>query len=98
LEEALAQISIELLEPVDEKLFTVTDVTPSEIFIFPTLDLWGKRFKSDNIPLFEKNFLLLRISRLRMGRKEFVMMGSGLKDMGEDKKRRLGAKEFFGRM
>jgi hypothetical protein len=97
-EEALAKISTELLNPSEQKLFTVTDVTPNEIFLFPLLKILGDRFKSASVPDFIKTFLLLRISRLRLGRKEFVLMSSGLREIGEDKKRKTGLKDFFTRM
>ena len=86
-EEALAKISMELLEPRDEKLFTVTDVTATEIFGLPTMMELGKIFKSKLSENWIKDFLLLRISRLRAGRTEFVIVLSGIREFAELKKK-----------
>jgi hypothetical protein len=86
-EEALAKISMELLSPVDKKLYTVTDVTPSEIFGMPTLMALAGLFKSDIAKDWVEDFLLLRISRLRAGRTEFVVVLSGIREFAEMKKK-----------
>jgi hypothetical protein len=86
-EEALAKISMELLSPVEKKLFTVTDVTPSEIFGIPTLLAFARKFDSNIGQTWTEDFLLLRISRLRIGRTEFVVVLSGIREFAEMKKK-----------
>jgi hypothetical protein len=86
-EEALAKIAMELLKPEGEKLLTVTDVTPEEIFGLPTLLSFSDYFKSKLIKDWIRNFLLLRISRLRMGRREFILLSTGIKEVAEARKR-----------
>jgi hypothetical protein len=86
-EEALAKISMELLEPVKDKLLTVTDVTATEIFGLPTMMELGKLFKSKLVDNWIRQFLLLRISRLRAGRTEFVIVLSGMREFAELKKK-----------
>jgi len=86
LEEALAKINMELLNPTGEKLYTVSDVTASEIFPLAYLLTLSKKL---NVPLMEKwvdKFLLLRISRFRLGRREFVFISSGLREVSEARK------------
>ena len=86
-EEALAKISMELLSPVEKKLFTVTDVTNSEIFGLPTLMAFNTMFDSTIGNVWVEDFLLLRISRLRAGRTEFVVVLSGIREFAEMKKK-----------
>jgi hypothetical protein len=86
-EEALAKISLELINPISKKLFTVTDVTPSEIFGIPTILAFAEKFKSKISKDWIENFLLLRISRLRIGRTEFVVILSGIREFAELKKK-----------
>jgi len=86
-EEALARISMELLKPEEEKLLTVTDVTPIEIFGIPTLMALGKMFNSKLTEEWIKKFLMLRISRLRAGRTEFTIILSGMREFAELKKK-----------
>jgi hypothetical protein len=78
---------MELLKPEGEKLFTVTDVTPEEIFGISTLNRFGKYFKSTIIGDWVKDFLLLRISRFRLGRKEFILLSTGIKEVSEGRKK-----------
>lgn len=86
-EEALARISMELLHPTEDKLFTITDVTPAEIFGIPTLMAFSKMFGSKMSDEWIKKFLLLRISRLRSGRTEFTIVLSGMREFAELKKK-----------
>lgn len=86
-EEALAKISMEMLDPSASKLLTVTDVTPQEIFSIPSMYALGRIFKSDLANNWIKEFLLLRISRLRAGRTEFVIVLSGIREFAEMKKK-----------
>lgn len=95
IEEALAKISLELLDPERKKLLTVTDVTPDEIFGMAVLMAFQKRFKSNMVKEWIENFLLLRVSRVRLGRREFVMMGSGLRDYSDERGRKKGVRDLF---
>jgi len=86
-EESLAKISLELLDPKDDKLLTVSDITPIEGFGIPTMMSLGKIFNSDLSKEWIRNFLLLRISRLRSGRTEFVIILSGMREYADLKKK-----------
>jgi hypothetical protein len=83
LDEALAKMSIELMKPEKDKLYTLSDVTPEEIFGLSTILSYAEIFDSKLIKAWVKNFLLLRISRLRLGRKEHILLGSGMRDSSE---------------
>lgn len=93
-EEALARIAMELLEPEKSKLFTVSDITPEEVFGLATLLRIGKLFRSTLIQNWIRDFLLLRVSRLRLGRKEFLLLMTGIKEV-EERKRRGKVKDLF---
>lgn len=86
-EEALARISMELLNPEKNKLLTVTDVTPIEIFGLPILMSLAKIYGSDIVMAWVRRFLLLRVSRLRAGRTEFTIILSGMREFAELKKK-----------
>jgi hypothetical protein len=86
-EEALARISMELLKPEEEKLLTVTDVTPIECMGIPTIMAFGKIFGSKLSEEWLKKFMMLRISRLRAGRTEFTIILSGMREFAELKKK-----------
>lgn len=86
-EEAMARISMELLHPTEDKLLTISDVTPVEGFGLPVMMALAKRFNSDMAKDWIRNFLLLRISRLRSGRTEFTIVLSGMREFAELKKK-----------
>jgi hypothetical protein len=86
LEEAMAKINMELLNPTGEKLFTVSDVTAQEIFPLTYLLTLSKRLNSTLMEKWVEKFLLLRISRFRLGRREFVFISGGLRDISEQRK------------
>lgn len=98
IEEALARISMELLQPEENKLLTVSDVTPEEIFTIALLMSYGKEFNSKMINEWVKKFLLLRISRWRFGRKEFLLLGTGLREATEEKGKKASLKSLFAGM
>jgi len=87
-EEALAKIAMEMLKPEGEKLFTVTDVTAQEIFGLSAMLRYAKIFKSKLIEEWVKDFLLLRISRFRLGRREFIILGTGIKEVAEERRKK----------
>jgi len=84
-EEALAKMFIQLMKPEEEKLLTVSDITPEEVFGLATLFEYAKYFKSNIMLDWIKKFLLLRISRLRMGRKELILLGAGIRQLSESR-------------
>jgi len=94
-DEALAKISLELLDPTEQKLMTVSDLTPKEIFSLATLLCYADEFGCKTIKKWIKNFLLLRISRYRLGRREFMFLGSGLHETGTDKKGKKTLGDLF---
>lgn len=85
-EEALAKISMELLSPTGDKLMTVTDLTPEEVFGIAYLKSIATVFKSDIIDEWIRNFQLMRISRFRRGRQEFLLLGTGIREVADKKK------------
>lgn len=94
IDEALARISNELLEPRGEKLFAVTDLTPEEVFGIPLLLSFADQLGSTLIKNWARKFMLARISRFRLGRREFVLLGTGLRETQESKKK-MGIKDVF---
>lgn len=93
-EQALAKIGLELLEPEAQKILTTSDLVPKEIFYFSTLLTLAEEIDSELIKIFTEYFLLLRVSRLRLGRKEFVLMLSGLQEAYEKKSKKT-ISDFF---
>jgi hypothetical protein len=77
---------MELLNPQGDKLKTVTDVTPKEVFGLPVLFMIAKKFKSEMAESYGSDFMRLRISRQRASRQEFIWLSSGLGMMTQDKK------------
>ena len=53
----------------------------------PTIMAFGKLFGSKLSEVWIKNFLLLRVSRLRAGRTEFTLILSGMREFSEMKKK-----------
>jgi hypothetical protein len=86
LEEALAKINLELLNPTGQKLLTVSDVTAMEIFPLAYLYALSKKLGSKIMEDWAEKFLLLRISRFRLGRREFVFISGGLQATSEARK------------
>lgn len=94
-EEALAKISMELLNPQDDKLMTVTDLTPEEIFGIAWLKMMARKFGSDIVEDWCKDFMLMRISLLRKGRQEFLLLGTGIREAGQRKRGGGGVQDLF---
>jgi hypothetical protein len=84
-EEAFARIFLELMNPSDENVKSISDVTPEEIFYLALIGSYQKLFDSNIMKEWMTDFLKLRISRLRLGRKELVLLGSGIRDFIEGK-------------
>lgn len=85
-EEALAEIFLELLNPKEENLLTVSDITPEEVFGMSLISTYANLFGSTMLKDWKSNFLRGRISRLRLGRKELVLLGTGINDLLKMKK------------
>jgi hypothetical protein len=84
-EEALAQIFIQLLEPQGANLQTVSDVTPQEIFGLSVLKSYSTIINSGIMSNWVEDFLRLRVSRMRIGRKELILLGSGIREYLDNK-------------
>jgi intein-encoded DNA endonuclease-like protein len=87
---------VDFNNPTGNKLFTLTDVTPEEIFGLPTILILGKWFKSKIVDDWVEKFLLLRQSRFRLGRREFMMTATGIREAGEAKKKEKLTNVFAG--
>ena len=85
-EEAIARGFVEFLEPSGKKLYTISDITPAEVFGLSLMRIYGKLFKSKIVDKFINDFLLLRISRFRLGIKEFILGATGIREVEERKK------------
>jgi len=95
LEEALAKINMELLNPQGNKLYTVSDITANEVFPLAYLLTLGKKMKTSVMERWVHNFLLLRISRFRLGRREFVFISGGMREVSEKRGGKAGMKDLF---
>jgi len=93
-EEALAKISLELQRPEEEKLLTSSDLTPEEIFILTGSYTLADILKSKLIKNALDRFLLLRISRFRLGRKEMIMLSTGIRE-GTESRRKGKLQDLF---
>jgi hypothetical protein len=84
-EEALAQIFLQLLEPDGKTLQTVSDVTPHEIFGLSVLNAFSRVLESKLMKEWTDDFMRLRVSRMRIGRKELIILGSGIREYLDSK-------------
>ncbi|MFQ6119454.1 MAG: hypothetical protein ACE5KE_06165 [Methanosarcinales archaeon] len=95
-EEALAQIFLELLNPSEDNIHTISDITPEEVFGLSVISSYATLFNSKILKSWMIDFLKLRISRLRIGRKELVLLGSGIREYLEGKQKgKLKFSELF---
>jgi len=95
-EEAIARIMSNLAELRDETIDTMTDLTPEEIFHFSRVEAFSTVFNSHLAEDFFAKFKKLRASRYRLGRKEFVLLASGLREFEVRGKKRLTLGDLFG--
>lgn len=96
IEEAMAKVNLELMNPSTlPKLRALSDVTPQEVFGLSILSTYAKIFNSSVIENWIKEFLELRISRLRLGRREFVSLGTGMSEYAHEKKKGRSSGEIF---
>jgi len=86
IDEALAKISTQLMTPTQDNIFTISDITPEEVFGLSFMLRFASKFKSHMVEDWVTEFLLLRVSRLRLGRKELILLGSGIRQQSEKKK------------
>lgn len=84
------------MTPTKNNIFTISDITPEEVFGISILSSFAEKFNSKLVTDWIENFLLLRVSRLRLGRKELLLLGSGLRQQNEAKK--TTASDLFGGM
>jgi len=98
IEEAMAKVNLELMNPKEDKLKTLSDVTPQEVFGLSILATYANIFNSSVISNWIQEFLQLRISRLRLGRREFVSLGTGMSEYAQQKKKAKGTGELFAGM
>ena len=93
------QTALELksfFSPTGDKILSLTDVTPIECWGFPLIRAFGKVFSSKVTDDVVKDILLLRISRLRQGRKEEILITTGLREVGEARKGRAALQSLIG--
>lgn len=95
LDEALAKVSLELMRPEGERLYTVSDLTPEEVFGVASLLGYAEKLNSQAIKDWVRYLLLLRVSRFRLGRKEFLMILAGLQQVSGGKGGGKSVKDLF---
>ena len=89
-EEAIARIGLELLYAQGEELKSLSDLTPKEVFYLSVMTNIAEYFDSDAMRNFIDNFLKFRISRMRLGRREMLIFGTGLREAMEETKKGKG--------
>jgi hypothetical protein len=90
-EEALAKGILNLLHTKDTKTFS--DLDDEEILNLSLLYTWADLIKDNALKKFCDNFLELRVSRFRLGRREIVSIASFT---GEPERRKIkGIKDLF---
>ena len=77
---------MQLVEPEGKKIFTISDITPEEVFYLGMLQTIAEKVGSDIMKTWIENFLLLRCSRLRIGRKELLLLGTGMRQASDIKR------------
>ena len=93
IDEALAKISTQLMTPNKNNIYTISDITPEEVFGLSVLSTFAQKFQSKMIEKWIEDFLLLRISRLRLGRRELIQLGAGIRQQNDQKK--VGSGDIF---
>lgn len=84
-----------MLNPQAKKLFTTTDLTPTEIFGMATLRRYADIFESKMTQEWIEDFCLMRVSRLRLGRKEIMLLMTGMREAMEVAKGRGKIQDMF---
>jgi hypothetical protein len=91
-EEALAKGILDLLKTGKTKI--LSDLDDEEILNLSLLYTWADLIKSDALKQFCDNFLQLRVSRFRLGRREIVSIASFT---SEPERRKIKSiKDLFG--
>lgn len=79
-EEALAKIGMEILYPSESNMPLLSDLTPKEILYLSALKTVSNNYEVEPIRNFIIEFLKFRVSRLRLGRKELILFGAGIRE------------------
>lgn len=79
-EEALARIGMEILYPSETNMALLSDLTPKEILYLASLKTVSEVYEIPPIYQFILEFLKFRVSRLRLGRKELILFGTGIRE------------------
>lgn len=69
---------------------SVSDITPEENFGLAYMLSLADKVGSELIEDWVTNFLKLRISRLRLGRKELILLGAGTSQWDKNRKGNIG--------
>ena len=93
-EEALAKGILDLLKSTNKKI--LSDLDDEEILNLSLLYSWAEQIKCNALTKFCDNFLQLRISRFRLGRREIVNIASFSGD--PDRKKVKSIKDLFSGM
>lgn len=73
-EEAIAKTIDEMMDVKRDKAKMLTDLDIEEISVLALLETIGKTLKLKSLLMFTDNFCRFRISKARLGRKEFTSM------------------------
>lgn len=95
-EEATAKELLAFGEPKGDKLYTQSDITPKEVFALNLIKIFGEKFNSKITDGWLRTHLLLRVSLLRRGRKETMLITTGLREAGEARRGKKGLEALFG--
>jgi hypothetical protein len=82
--------------PTGERLFALSDITPNEVFGLNLIKSYADKFSSPLADDWIKRHLLFRISRLRIGRKELVLLLSGIAQSEKSGKKKSLSDLFSG--
>lgn len=86
----MARIATQLMEAGDKSVLSVSDCTPEEIFGLSFMLSLAKKIDSEIMTEWVTDFLKLRISRLRLGRKELILLGAGASQWDKNRKGSVG--------
>lgn len=92
-EEALGQGMMELFQTSKKNIRIMSDLDEEEILNLSLLYTWADMIDSQFLKTFCDNFLQLRVSRMRLGRREIVAIGSNTNN--PEKKRIRSIKDMF---
>lgn len=96
IEESQARLMTGFDNPTGERLFALSDITPNEVFGLNLIKSYADKFSSPLVDDWIKRHLLFRISRLRIGRKELVLLLSGIAQSEKSGKKKSLSDLFSG--